>query len=72
MIPLIGAAKPYKAGVLAVELCPQRLHVKPFGHFTKYVEKIKNSKKIRKSKNKLAYVQNSGVNPPLFVSLYFL
>jgi hypothetical protein len=40
-----------KAGFLAGELCPQRLHVKPHGHSEKS-ERDLNNKKLRKRKNK--------------------
>jgi len=47
MIPLFGAAKSYKAGVLAAESCPQRLHVKPLGRFAKTRKEDRKSNKVR-------------------------
>ncbi|WP_185830692.1 hypothetical protein [Siminovitchia terrae] len=47
MIPSFGAAKFYKAGVLAAESCPQRLHVKPLGRFAETRKEDRKSNKVR-------------------------
>jgi hypothetical protein len=52
----------YKAGLLAVELCPQRLLVKPLGLSPNSRIENKN-KKMSKEEIKRAFVQNSGANP---------
>ncbi|RFU70025.1 hypothetical protein D0463_00695 [Bacillus sp. V59.32b] len=61
MIASFGATKPYRAGLLVVELSPQRLHVKPSDRL--HNRKKNKKEKVSKQENKRASVQNTGVDP---------